>query len=211
MPATDWAAADLLRYAFGGRYDAFALALVALVFLGTLLWRRPWCRYLCPLGAVLSLCEGGALADKLAPRRRSTHCHLGVDVGRDWDCIRCNRCVGQPLPKARFYNPTVARSLAALFVATMLLLMALRVAYQIVPATPAPLRSVGDQRVTDPATLKEQPQLSPSAPRLFRKDNEAYPIQRRPGTRQIEEWLRDGLVSGKEASFYVPVPANDPR
>jgi predicted membrane-bound spermidine synthase len=205
IPATDWAAADLLRYAFLGRYDALGLAVVSLALVGTLVWLRPWCRYLCPLGAVLSLCEGGALAGKLAPRRRSTHCHLGVEVGSDWDCIRCNRCVEQPVTKPRFYHPMLASSLAALFVAAMLVLMAMRVAYQVAPAIPAPAHRPLAQPDA-PDLLPEKPQSRPDGPRLYRQDNEAYPFQRRPGTRQLEEWLRDGLVSGEEARFFSPVP-----
>ena len=54
---------------------------------------RFWCRYLCPVGALLSLTNKLALLDRFAPRRRFEHCDLGVRHTYDVDCVRCNRCL----------------------------------------------------------------------------------------------------------------------
>ncbi len=210
MPATDWAAADLLRYAFRGRYDFLGLTVVLLALLGALVWRRPWCRYLCPLGAVVSLGEGLALARRKAPQRRPANCHLGVEVERDWDCIRCNRCVTQQVPQARLHHAVISRGLAMLFVVTMLLLMVMRVLHPGGPLAPPPRVHRETQQAPQPALLPAQSEAQPPGPPLYRKDNDPYPIQRRPGTKQLEAWLRDGLISGEEARFFVPAPEKDP-
>ncbi len=206
MPGTDWAAADLLRYLFRGRYDALGFGLLLLVVAATAIWLRPWCRYLCPLGALISLCEKYAIGGRLAPRRQSAQCHHGVEVGRDLDCLRCNHCVGQALPPSRFHRPALSRVLVLLFLVAIVALGGLRVVTQTgrsTPRMPAP---------SHPAVLPVSPEqpTAPSpetvGPRLFRKDNDAYPVQRRPGADQLEKWLRNGDISGKEASFFVPVP-----
>lgn len=206
LPAADWTAADLLRFLFRGRYDTLGLAVLAAVALGTLIWLRPWCRYFCPLGALLSVCEKGAVARRLAPHRRSSHCHHGVVVGTDWDCVRCNRCVRHSAPDPRFHRPGLSRTLAVIFVGCILVLGGLRVVTR-----PGQQDTVGPKAQTSapPPALPEPSdgeEESPPGPRLYRRDNKAYPVQRRPGARQLEEWLRAGRISDEPARFFVPVP-----
>ncbi len=88
-----WATFDPMQYAFDLPWEGWAGILVALSLLGSLLFVRFWCRYLCPVGAALSLGNKLALLQGLAPKRRFDHCDLGVREEYDIDCIRCNRCL----------------------------------------------------------------------------------------------------------------------
>jgi polyferredoxin len=90
---TLWAFFDPMQYAFGGRLAGWMLVLTLAVLLGSLFYVRFWCRYLCPLGALLSLTNKIALLERLGPRRRFEHCDLGVRHEFDVDCIRCSRCL----------------------------------------------------------------------------------------------------------------------
>jgi predicted membrane-bound spermidine synthase len=88
-----WASFNPMQHAFGGRLSDWMAALVALVLLGSVVYVRFWCRYFCPLGALLALGNKLAWLQGLAPRRRFEHCDLGVRGEFDLDCIRCGRCL----------------------------------------------------------------------------------------------------------------------
>jgi polyferredoxin len=92
-----WAAFDPMQYLFslsGPTHIAgWMLLLIGVVLFGALFYYRFWCRYLCPLGALLALSNKLALLQRLAPKRRFNHCDLGVKEEFDIDCIRCNRCI----------------------------------------------------------------------------------------------------------------------
>jgi hypothetical protein len=90
---TLWASFDPMQHVFGGRLSDWMLTLAAVVLLGSLFYVRFWCRYFCPLGALLSLTNKIALLERFAPRRRFEHCDLGVHHEFDLDCIRCSRCL----------------------------------------------------------------------------------------------------------------------
>lgn len=88
-----WASFNPMQHAFGGRLSDWMAALVVLVLLGSLVYVRFWCRYFCPLGALLALGNKLAWLQRLAPQRRFEHCDLGVRGEFDLDCIRCGRCL----------------------------------------------------------------------------------------------------------------------
>ena len=73
--------------------------------LGASLWvYRPFCKYLCPLGAIYGLMNRVSLVRLRCDSARCTHCGacaracpMQADPSRDPDdaeCIRCGRCVG---------------------------------------------------------------------------------------------------------------------
>jgi polyferredoxin len=82
-----------MQYAFGDFWPTWILVIAGLVLIGALFYYRFWCRYLCPMGALLALGNKFALLQRWAPRRRFKHCDLGVREDFDVDCIRCNRCL----------------------------------------------------------------------------------------------------------------------
>ena len=88
-----WALFDPMQYAFGDHWPTWILGIAALVLIGALFYYRFWCRYLCPMGALLALSNKFALLQRWSPKRRFNHCDLGVKEEFDVDCIRCNRCL----------------------------------------------------------------------------------------------------------------------
>jgi spermidine synthase len=91
---TGWAALDPMQFLFVGHWTWPMGLLTVLILLAALWTMRPWCRYLCPMGAFLALGNRLALLQRWAPLRRFRRCDLGVRGVHDIDCIRCNRCVG---------------------------------------------------------------------------------------------------------------------
>ncbi len=72
-----------------GRF-VFCVGLGALAL--SLVFRRFWCRNLCPAGAFLSLCNGLQVFRRLRPPVEPANCPLGVRAGTEFDCICCDRC-----------------------------------------------------------------------------------------------------------------------
>jgi len=65
-----------------------AIGLVALSFV----FRRFWCRNLCPAGAFLALLCRVRLLRRLTPRAEPARCDLGVRAAGELDCLCCDRC-----------------------------------------------------------------------------------------------------------------------
>jgi hypothetical protein len=88
-----YASFDPMQHVFRGRVAGWLAVIALLAVLGALVWYRFWCRYFCPVGALLALGNKLALGRRLGPTRRFDHCDLGVADEYDVDCIRCSRCV----------------------------------------------------------------------------------------------------------------------
>lgn len=88
-----WASFNPMQHVFHGEWRGWVGAITAASLLGALVYYRFWCRYLCPVGAMLALLNKVALLSRRGPTRRFEHCDLGVRHEFDVDCIRCNRCV----------------------------------------------------------------------------------------------------------------------
>jgi predicted membrane-bound spermidine synthase len=88
-----WAAFDPMQHIFGGHFAGWVGAIIVISLVGSVFYVRFWCRYFCPVGALLALFNKLALLNRFSPGRRFEHCDLGVRDEFDVDCIRCNRCI----------------------------------------------------------------------------------------------------------------------
>ncbi|MDD5063973.1 MAG: 4Fe-4S binding protein [Phycisphaerae bacterium] len=87
-------AADPLIAAFSGSsmlYTAVAGLIIAIALVGSVFYTRFWCRYLCPVGAFLSLLNKVALLNRFLPVKRFGRCEFGL-TAKDTDCLYCDRC-----------------------------------------------------------------------------------------------------------------------
>ena len=91
-----------VRPLLGSLFAWKAAVLLALVVLSLMIW-RPFCKYLCPLGAIygffnrFALCRGELDADKCVRCGKcAAECRMGVEPTEDVnsaECIRCGDCV----------------------------------------------------------------------------------------------------------------------
>ena len=208
---------DPLLFIFRRHWDVLSAALVLLTVGGALVWHRPWCRYLCPLGAVLSVGEEAALLSRWGRQRDPARCHLGIVPGVDWDCIRCNRCAWRELPRPRGYRPALSRILLLCWLAAFLVLGGARVATTFGRLDgPSSIDEVRGKEVSrepgprpgtpGPPAGEAGPPAGEAEPRLQRKDNDQYDYQRSVEPSRIRRLIESGSLSGREADFYLPVP-----
>jgi polyferredoxin len=90
-----------LRALLGWQF-AFKLIVLALLVISCLFIYRPFCRFLCPLGALYSFFNRFALLRYRVDDSRCVHCNACVaackmDVARvsDRECIQCGACAGR--------------------------------------------------------------------------------------------------------------------
>ncbi len=89
--------ADPLISVFGLRFtlrdfQSSVLLIVAIALLGSIFYTRFWCRYLCPVGAFLSLLNNIALLSRFLPAKRFGRCEFGLTPKDQTDCLYCDRC-----------------------------------------------------------------------------------------------------------------------
>jgi spermidine synthase len=82
--------ADPLITFFDDAGGMFSLGVAAVAL--SLVFRRFWCRSLCPAGAFLALLNGVTLLRRILPRTQVGRCDLGVRSSDELDCLRCDRC-----------------------------------------------------------------------------------------------------------------------
>jgi hypothetical protein len=76
------------------RSVVFVITILAVV--GSVFYRRFWCRYLCPVGAFLSLFNNLVVRKQLVPAKNFAGCEFGLTAKDNMDCIYCDRCRYRP-------------------------------------------------------------------------------------------------------------------
>jgi Na+-translocating ferredoxin:NAD+ oxidoreductase RnfG subunit len=110
-------AADPLIAVFSGSRAQYTVALgltAGIVLVGSLFYTRFWCRYLCPVGAFLSLFNNIALLKRYLPIKKFGKCEFGLGYKDQMDCIYCDRCrYMSPLSRRASLDTPEARPLEA--------------------------------------------------------------------------------------------------
>lgn len=73
-------------------FTAGAILVVAIALAGSVFYNRFWCRYLCPVGAFLSLFNGIIILRRFVPVKKFGNCEFGLTAKDQMDCIYCDRC-----------------------------------------------------------------------------------------------------------------------
>jgi hypothetical protein len=68
------------------------LLIVTIGLTGSVFYARFWCRYLCPVGAFLSLLSNVAILKRYLPAKRFGKCEFGLSAKDQIDCLCCDRC-----------------------------------------------------------------------------------------------------------------------
>ncbi|MBN2133740.1 MAG: 4Fe-4S binding protein [Sedimentisphaerales bacterium] len=181
-------------------WSDWMLVVLTIAVVGALFFIRFWCRYLCPVGAFLSLLNHARLLRRWMPRQRFGRCEFGLTAGDHLDCIYCDRCryrsrgaVPVSAKEARTpHLPVLTRPFVVtvvvfgLFVGGVSLSRFRRVMPVVIEDTPAATGAAGQSRDVDVQRMRaliEQGRLS---------DKEA--LYYRPVGTQTEE---AGKVSGE--------------
>ncbi|MBU1239537.1 FMN-binding protein [Myxococcota bacterium] len=95
-----WLDYDPLSFIFSSSYThSFQYIVLALILTTSLFFFRPHCRFICPVGAFITLLGILAPLRRFLPTRHIRHCDYGVRSLRDITCIHCNRCIRVATPR----------------------------------------------------------------------------------------------------------------
>jgi predicted membrane-bound spermidine synthase/Na+-translocating ferredoxin:NAD+ oxidoreductase RnfG subunit len=90
-------AADPLILIFNFQFWQLSILLiVTIALIGSVFYTRFWCRYLCPVGAFLSLFNKVVILKRYLPAKKFGRCEFGLTAKDHLDCIYCDRCRYQP-------------------------------------------------------------------------------------------------------------------
>jgi len=173
--------------------SASPLILMA-ILVGSTLYTRFWCRYLCPAGAFLSLFNKVALLRGFLPAKKFGRCEFGLTVKDQLDCIACDRCRYEVVPPTEPARLTHADDMKTALLSRTLILSVLTVAVLI--------SAVSIDRLVTVLPAYEDYTASSI-------DSGGQP--RDVDLQRIEDLIRQKKLSDREAEFYKKLdqhPAN---
>ena len=182
------ASPDPLIAAFS-RAAAGPIGFTFLVLGLSFVFRRFWCRNLCPTGAFLAILGKVRLVRRLVPRVAVKLCDLGVESDDDLDCICCDRCRrkgARPAPEQEGDRKVLhaAFLVCVLFCGLLLARATLEMCSGLLESERPghALRSGGEPRNVDMRRLRgmiERGRLSGHEAKHYRRADEAAPEKER--------------------------------
>ncbi len=87
---------------------AAVLFIVIAALVGSIVYTRFWCRYLCPAGAFLSLLNNLTILKQYIPKKRFGRCEFGLTSTDKMDCLYCDKCRFEvPVVPSEKYPPDI--------------------------------------------------------------------------------------------------------
>ncbi len=160
--------------------------IIAMALIGSIFYTRFWCRYLCPVGAFLSLLNNVAILNRFLPTKRFSSCEFGL-TAKDTDCLYCDRCRYQA-------KEPVLVSGSAPYLSRYLVVVAVLVGIFVSTVSVERLLQVAPTGIS-------QPVVSPSGAGQPRDVD----LQR------VRTMIQQGKLSDKEAKFYKKAEDNHRR
>jgi predicted membrane-bound spermidine synthase/Na+-translocating ferredoxin:NAD+ oxidoreductase RnfG subunit len=151
---------DPLISIFNFRFWQSSILLIAAIALtGSVVYTRFWCRYLCPVGAFLSLLNKVVILKRYVPAKKFGKCEFGLTVKDQMDCLYCDRCRYQvksaakkELPPRPRHTPAGLQSryfvVGVLVLAVLVSTVSVRKFLQVIPSgfdQPAVTQSAGGE------------------------------------------------------------------
>ncbi len=178
--------AEPLISAFNLRFlQGISAAVIAISLSAALFYERFWCRYVCPVGAFLSLLNRVVVLRRFLPAKRFGRCEFGLSAQDHLDCIYCDRCrypgparlryrpeAAQPITPQRRWSFLVAVVVIGAIVPALSVKRLIQVAPVAVQATPAAVSAAGQPRDVDERLVRrliEQKKLSDREAEFYRK------------------------------------------
>jgi len=186
-------AADPLIEIFSGNIQGLLLLIAGTVLIISLFHVRFWCRYLCPVGAFLSIIGKAALLRRYLPAKRFGKCEFAISP-KDMDCLYCDRCRYE-LEKRQKEQAAVAPAgkpskLSARYLLVVVLVIAVLVSSI----------SIGTFLEKMPTGYEQPFVLLPSGGKARDVD-----------MRRIREMIESGRLSEQEADFYEKLNTDNHR
>lgn len=198
--------------------ENMAFVIILLILIGSVFYRRFWCRYLCPAGAFLSLFNNLILFKRLNTPKAFARCEFGLTAQDNKDCIYCDRC--RQLPKSFVLKRQPGRLAAGL--SRFILAPAAIVAIVVIAAyvdkfadtLPSTLRTSSIASSSSLPALSSAPLASekqPEALSAVSSDTSSAPLRQSYGRprdvdiRQIRTLIEQNKLSDQEARFYEKV------
>lgn len=162
-------------------YDLQTLMLwiVAIALVGSLVFTRFWCRYLCPAGAFLSLLNNVAILKRYLPAKRFGRCEFGLTPKDKTDCLYCDKCR---------YDPKVISTKTKLIPARYFLIGVLIVAFSV-------------SAVSIDRFLEVMPAGFDQADISLTSGGQPRDVD----LQRIEKMIEEGKLSEQEAQYYKKV------
>ncbi len=184
-------AADPLIQFFSGKTRGLLLLIMTVVLFISLFHVRFWCRYLCPVGAFLSLLGKAALFRRYMPAKRFGKCEFAISPNA-MDCLYCDRCRYESEIRKKTQATEIPGSKPLKLPAPYLLILVLVIAVLISSI------SIGTFLEKLPSGY-EEPLYSLSSGGKARDVD----MQR------IHEMIKTGRLSEQEADFYIKLNTNN--